>query len=966
MEELTNGLNDRQRQAVTHREDDVLQVLAGPGTGKTKVLTARFAYLVIEKKIHPLRIIMTTFTRKAANEIKERLQPILSQAGISSNGLLIGTFHSICARLLRQAGHLIGIPKNWSIAKTEDINTILKTLLEETPVEIIQPSTFTTELSETRTNVRFLRTKISDLKAKGVTPQAYLKDQSHDSAIQYIYERFQDTLLSEALLDFDDILLYSKILLMQRRIWSFVRHVLVDEYQDTNELQLDLIYLLARGNHDKCSGITVVGDPDQSIYAFRFASSDNFTKLIDRCPVQSARISLIDNYRSAQTLLDFSEKVIGQQMKNRIKRDPLRAQFNHNVKPFYSYFQRTDTFENSESNALAHEILYLKSLPGLFKFSDVSILLRTRRQVYDIEKALIKNRIPYRIVNAKGVWEKKESGIFLDYLRIISQDSCSLAILRCLQFASNGIGSTTIRKIKSAFDKDHRRNSLDVLKEFCESNDLNSQKISAALKRFINLIEKLKLKCEECETYDGLKELFAEIYMLGELHSVLKISKQTINEQIKDRSLKEFLQTEHQNMFKVYELFTEYELDQNDEHITIQENAVDPNVITLMKENFNSNDLNFFEIITFFTKSISLYSSEEENTENSLGQLANHVQDRVTVSTIHAAKGLEWPVVFIPSINEGLIPFTDQSARQRLEDLAELRRDGEACNNFNNYTMDSDGFDNIKEQLRGKESDLIDDLETTLNEERRIFFVALTRAKDLLYLSSSGKKSIFLKNCEQLYSNNVLFNNPQSILRFYRCMNRTLEETSSKFSLKSLCQDYQKSKNCKTNTFIWNGTNVQTLALIDFNNNTAPSRFSTGTNSFKPASSFLNTSFSPGKNDHNSGTANVTKVLATSSKECPKPAISKICEKKRRITLDMLCKKPVKNSQSMPSKKTRLESSSAQDVSHSISSDGRTNHSTKVAASRSKSFAPAYTPVRNNAKRVKLKTNATAKAYISK
>ncbi|CDO96063.1 unnamed protein product [Kluyveromyces dobzhanskii CBS 2104] len=966
MEELINGLNDRQRQAVTHREDDVLQVLAGPGTGKTKVLTARFAYLVIVKKIHPLRIIMTTFTRKAANEIKERLKPLLLQAGISSNGLLIGTFHSICVRLLRQAGHLINIPKNWSIARNEDINIILKALLEEAPVDIFVSSEFCTELGDTKKNTSFLRKKISDLKAQGLTPDSYQKDSTHDSAILFFYEHLQKALLSEALLDFDDILLYSKALLTQQRVWSFVRHVLVDEYQDTNDLQLDLIYLLARGKRDTCSGITVVGDADQSIYGFRFVSSDNFNKLIERCPVECAQISLVDNYRSAQTLLDFSEKVITQQKKNRIKRDPLKAQFNHNIKPFYSYIQRSDAFENTEASSVAHEILYLKSLPNLFAYSDVAILLRTRRQAYDLEKAFIKNCIPYRIVNAKGIWEKKESGIFLDYLRIISQESCVLAILRCLEFSSKGIGATTIKKIRSFFDKNPNTNSLDVLKLLCKSNDPKIEKISEALRNFVNGIERLRLQCKRCQSYEGLKDIFVDVYVFGKLHSVLRISDETIQEQLKENSLQKFIESEHPTMFKVLEMFTEYRLSKNDEDMIIEENDNDSTELTVIREGLSDCNPDFFEVITFFTKSISLYSGEDEKTGENSTQLINEHRERVTLSTIHAAKGLEWPVVFIPSIQQGLIPFTDKSAQQRLEDLAEVRRGNKDDDEFGSSSIDANDSLYTNKQFKEKELDIMDDLETVLNEERRIFFVALTRAKNLLYLSSSGKKSIFLENCEHLYSNNVLFNNPQSIAKFYRYMNKTLNETTSKFSLSSLCQDYQKYKTSKASSFIWNGNCVQLHSKFDFTNNTAAICSPELSSSFESAGSLLKTSQSFTKNNHNSKNIN---VLKRNYRPAPSGTIggSKVTIKPRkRITIDILSKKPVKSTLSKPPKEVQSDIFLEQDLPNHLRSTGKINRITNSVADQKKSFAPAYTPVRNNSKRLSRPSDRNARSTISK
>lgn len=957
MEELIKGLNERQRLAVTHRETDVLQVLAGPGTGKTKVLTARFAYLVTEKKIHPLRIIMTTFTKKAANEIKERLQPILKEVGISADGLLIGTFHSICSRILRQAGHLINIPKNWSIAKSEDFSTVIKTILEDMPEYIIQSSRFTTELLDKRQNVNVIRNKIADLKSKGITPQIYLSDSTSDPAISYIYEHLQKMLLSEALLDFDDILLYTKILLENHTVWPFIKHVLVDEFQDTNDLQLELVYLLSRGSHGSCSGITAVGDPDQSIYGFRFASSDNFLKLKNRSPVEFNQVSLIENYRSAQSLLNFSDNIISQQLTERIKREPLKGQYDHRLKPFFSHFERTDSMENNETNGIAHEIIYLLSLPNLYKYSDISILVRTRRQVYDIEKSLLKRHIPYKVINSKAIWERKESGMFLDYLRVISQKHTTLATLRCLQFSTNGIGPATVKIIKQFMDSHNGECSFDALKTLCNSKTLKGEKIMQALCSFVTNIEKLQKACQTYNSYDDMKELFVQIYVLGKLYLVLDGTTEELDKKIDENKSRmvEFLESEHPTMFKIYEIFTEYQISNTDELISIKNDSDNLDDLELVYENHDNININILEVLNLFVKSVALYASEEEDFKNK-SQRSSEPNEKVTVSTIHAAKGLEWPVVFIPSINEGLIPFTDKSARQRLEDLAELRQEDRSEGDESDELVNN----STKQHLKEKEEEIMDDMAKILNEERRIFFVAITRAKHLLYLSSSGKKSVFLEKCEPFYSQNTLLNDKETIEKFYNSIQKTLKEEPLKISLNKLCEDYRKYKKRRSKDLIWNGEVINSFSSIDFSCNTKPINSIGVKHAFKPASSLLSINSPTLIKNNNSTRPNTTSDVKrgeTSSSNKNSDTLQ-ANNKKRRVCIDMIFAKKTNNELKPVGKLSPKNVLSASNTTV-IKPNAPKNYKVPKTLStptpgKQKSYAPAYTPVRNNA------------AYISK
>lgn len=959
MEELVAGLNNEQLEAVTYNENSVLRVIAGPGTGKTKVLTARFCHLVIKKKIHPLRIIMTTFTKKAANEIKQRLQPIMREFGISTEGLLIGTFHSIFARVLHQWGHLINLPKNWSIAKKDDIISILKSIIEEAPENIRTLFNADFNLNDEKCNARLLLSLISDVKASGILPAEYGELKNHKASLLYCYNRLQELLLSEMLLDFDDILLYGKLLMKNHNVWKHICHVLVDEFQDTNDLQLDLIYLLARVNPNACNGFTVVGDPDQSIYAFRFASANNFNKVIEMSPIHHATVSLVENYRSAQSILDLSETVICQQKTHRIVRDPLRGQFNHNVKPFYFSFRRMDTFEgNTEANGIAREIIYLIALGKVYSYSDIAILLRTRRQFDDIEKSLIHYRIPYTIVNAKKIWEKKECAVFLDFLRLLTQEFCSLGLLRCLDFSAKGVGSVTLKRLKLALDQTSTLPTLAALESFNRKCNAKNKIANEGIQKFLDLIERCRRICVRSSSYDDLKELFQVIYSglgFSTLISGKNWETDTPFEKYCDQSDFEKHLMKTPALYTVYQNFVNFKTTGSDENIEIiEDEQTSPK---LRFQIFNPSQFDMLEVLRLFSKSVSLYSSEAETPGNSESKSKNEC---VTISTIHAAKGLEWAVCFIPSINEGLIPFEDKSLAQGIEDIEELSHTNLVVRDSINLEVSTEGIirENLRHQLSMKEK-----IEDNISEERRIFFVALTRAKHLLYLSSSGKKSRFLSSCQKNYSlHNEMYESEHTVKKFYEALGKQYIQHDS-ISLSTLFNDYQKFQKLKKEVMIWNGNEIPLHLPVNYGNNIKPTNMIKKSTFLTTASQLLETS------GHVKGKFWGEKVSGSSSKiASPYRYGTKItkssgndAKKRKRILTDFFnVSKGARTEPIQPSK--ILESLENTESPKTLAETNNEYRSNKLPTKNNcaiipgkigpkKSFAPSYTPIRNNSKR---------------
>ncbi|CAN9357676.1 unnamed protein product [Alternaria alternata] len=568
MDALLEGLNDAQRSAVTSPAN-VVQVLAPPGSGKTKTLTARVAYHINHERLQPWNIIVCTFTIKAAREMKERIKGFVGEKLEAK--LILGTFHSVARRFLSRYGQEIGIHKNFGIADTSDSTAILK--------RIVTRHQYTVEPGHARS-------RISKLKAKGTTADDFRKTTKNvnDNEFAMIYSSYQEHLAASNLLDYDDLLLRC--------------------YQDTNNIQYELMRLLAQ----RTRRITIVGDPDQSIYSFRSAEIKNLLRMRTDYP-ESVVINLENNYRSSGCILTSAMAVIEQDESRPQK--SLIATHGVGEPPTLRHLVSA----NVEARWIVEEIHRTKTLAaGLLSYNDYAILVRSSPLTLQIERALGQAGIPYRMVAGTKFFDRAEIRIILDYLRVVSQPDHNDAVARVINTQSRKVGDVTVKAL------------LEEAEE--EAGKAKSPpKHRRALQQFVNVIltsrEKLlPAKGEDCNLLGLISHILAKIQFQSYL-------KQTHKENWEDRWA-------------------------NVEELRFLDDAL-PVVEGIEQRNDTGAD-----ILSKFLANVTLSSAaDHEGSE----------LDQVTISTIHAAKGLEWPVVFMPAVYDGSIPHSradDQDEERRL------------------------------------------------------------------------------------------------------------------------------------------------------------------------------------------------------------------------------------------------------------------------------------------------------------
>ncbi|WEJ93702.1 ATP-dependent DNA helicase srs2 [Yamadazyma tenuis] len=672
-EAILHGLNLKQREAVTSTPHGRLQIIAGPGTGKTKVLVSRVAHLILAANIPPENIIVTTFTKKAANEMIERLNPIFQDSDIDHTKILIGTFHSICYRIIRRYGAKLGL-NNFTIADDRDSSSILQDVIRDLDPSDIKylESCSEEDLAPFKGNSadsgkyhgfepKSFRRQISKLKSSGISVVSYKKQSATNFVLSFVYQKYQSKLEKEFLLDFDDCLLSCHLLISRYPVLNFVQHVLVDEFQDTNEIQLQLMYEFARGHSSNPlfqHNLTIVGDPDQSIYAFRDAQSINFKKMKHyydtKLQLPCNSILLNENYRSTSDILIISESIMRQQSDRALKN--LKSQHITSFKPVHNTLGSAGT----EARWISYQINYLKSLPNeIFKFSDMAILVRSAFQTRAIENEFVKAKIPYHMVRGKAFWDRKEVVAILDYLRVVANPNDRIAYIRTLAFPKKGVGEKTLEQINDHLNKcDFKSNTVHFyLQDMVMSK--KSNKISSVIQEHLSLIHRFRLRMADMECNKERENLLESFFQDLYVESNLK---------------KEFSTDEDRegNIMEVQRQLMEYI--PRDEEINLY---IGGNEDELIEDDRNH--------LSKFITSIGLYetSDDEDQSEDKHG--------KVSISTIHGSKGLEWPIVFVPGLSEGLLP-----SRFVLEGGSE----------------------------------------EAVNEERRCFYVATTRAKVLLFLTS--------------------------------------------------------------------------------------------------------------------------------------------------------------------------------------------------------------------------------------
>ncbi|KIW17497.1 hypothetical protein PV08_04691 [Exophiala spinifera] len=614
--QLLSGLNPAQRAAVTSKAT-VLQVLAPPGSGKTKTLTCRVANLIANEGLNPQNVICCTFTIKASREMRERLRSLIGSELEAK--LVLGTFHSICRRYLVAYGHLIGVPKGFGIADSSDSQSIIKRITKRLKLSI-EP--------------KAARGMISSHKAKGKkledlpkTPQKKVERQEFITA----FHEYEAALATSKLLDYDDLLVRCVDLLRAfPGCVSNVEALLIDEFQDTNVVQFELMKLLANA----ARRITIVGDPDQSIYGFRAAEIENLRRMKAFYP-ETVVINLEENYRSASAVLELAQSVIEQDTNRPQKR--LKATHCRGTQPVLRKLPNP----NEEGLWIASEIKRMATMTGdLLSYSDFAILLRSAYLSLLIERALSGAGIPYRMVGGQRFFDRVEIRIIIDYLRTINHPDNNQALVSIINVPSRKIGETTLAEFMKIGEQ--RKMSLWAVVQGVLAGDITPEKklskpAEQELGRLMVLIKNARQKMESMMPATVPSKLIDVVIKSIDLEDYIK---------------KKYKDDHEDRLENIKELIThasEVLLHPSEEALA-QVDGIEQQVSEGGQE-----------VLTQFLANIVL-STDTDNSEEGKDK------PRVTISTIHSAKGLEWPVVFIPAVYEGSIPHS------RAEDNDEERR----------------------------------------------------------------------------------------------------------------------------------------------------------------------------------------------------------------------------------------------------------------------------------------------------
>ena len=617
MSEILEGLNNKQYEAVINTEGPCL-VIAGAGSGKTKVLTHKIAYLIKEKGVKPWDILAITFTNKAANEMKER---IVNLVGDVAKDIWMGTFHSVCVRILRRFIDRIGFDTSFIIFDTSDQRTLVKNCLKDLNID------------DKLFNERSVLSEISNAKNEMLDPTMYTARANGDfrkEKISEVYELYQKRLKENNAIDFDDIINYTIEILQDnedvREYYSNkFKYVLVDEYQDTNKSQFTLVTILAA----KYKNITVVGDNDQGIYSFRGADISNILNFEKDFPGTKI-IKLEQNYRCTGNILKTANSVI---KNNEVKyKKELWTQNEEGNLP--KVYQAENEYD--EASYIVEQIEHLRR-EEYYKYNDFAVLYRMNTQSRAIEDILRRENIPYKIIGGLKFYERKEIKDIIAYLRLIQNQNDNLSLRRIINEPKRGIGKTSLDKIE-AISNETEISMYEIIKR---ADEFGLNRVFINSREFINAIEELKSKKETIPISELIKET---------------LKKTGYTKALKDENTIE----------------AENRIQNLDEFLTV--------AIEFEEEEAENGLREFLEGITL--------SSDIDDLEEDA--------EYVTLMTLHSAKGLEFPVVFLVGMEEGIFP----------------------------------GYKSISEPKE-------------LEEERRLCYVGITRAKEHLYLTCSKQRTIF-------------------------------------------------------------------------------------------------------------------------------------------------------------------------------------------------------------------------------
>ena len=608
---------DEQWNAIYDKGHNII-VSAGAGSGKTKVLTHKIAYLIGEKGVHPWDILAITFTNKAANEMKERIEGLVGEA---AKDIWMGTFHSICVRILRRFIDRIGFDSSFIIFDTSDQKTLVKGCLKDLAID---DKMFTD---------RAVLSEISNAKNEMLEPEQYQARANGDfrkEKIASVYNLYQKRLRENNAIDFDDIINYTiKILMENEDVLEYYsnkfKYVLVDEYQDTNKAQFTLVTMFASKN----GNITVVGDNDQGIYSFRGADISNILNFERDFPGTKI-IKLEQNYRCTGNILKAANSVI---KNNEVKyKKELWTQNEEGNLPRVYQAQN----EYDEGTYIVEQMEHLRR-EEYYKYSDFAILYRMNTQSRAIEDILRRENIPYKIIGGLKFYERKEIKDIIAYLRLIQNSNDNLSLKRIINEPKRGIGKTSLDKVEQLAEA----NGISMYEIIKDAEQYGLNRVYLNSREFINCIEELKAKKDEL--------------------TISELIKLTLKKSGYTKAL------ENENTVEA-----ENRIENLDEFLTV--------AIEFEEEEAENSLSTFLEGITL--------SSDIDDLEEG--------EEYVTLMTLHSAKGLEFPVVFLVGMEEGIFP----------------------------------GYKSISEPKE-------------LEEERRLCYVGITRAKENLFLTCSKQRTIF-------------------------------------------------------------------------------------------------------------------------------------------------------------------------------------------------------------------------------
>ena len=615
--DITQGLNQKQQEAVQAAAGPTL-ILAGPGSGKTRVLTHRIAYLISYLGIRPFNIMAVTFTNKAAREMEARVAELV---GSNTRGMMLGTFHSICARILRREAGELPFDSNFVIYDTDDQKRIVKSIIREM------------NLDEKTYRAQNIQGKISAAKNELLLPETFAAISHTEEMVKKIYTQYQKTLLDCNALDFDDLLLWTVYLLennaeVRERYARRFEHVLVDEFQDTNMAQYRLVQLLSSFHRN----LYVVGDPDQSIYSWRGADYRNVMRFNNDYS-NAVKIILEQNYRSTQTILNTAMAVIAPNP----NRDDKQLFSNLGDGQKVSI---TEAFNGTEEARYVVQEIAKIVASGNYDPGDFAIMYRTNAQSRVIEEAFIQNNLPYRLVGAQRFYGRREIKDLLSYLRVIHNPADEISLQRIINTPKRKLGAKTVEKVRTV-SSTIGISSVDLILKLCDNTneELQSYFSSGALSALQDFGKLL-------QNWFALKDEVTPLELIDRI--------------LEDIRFAEYLEVNTEEGFERWENINE---------------------IRRKASNYDEDSL------TALLEEIALVSDQDTIVTG----------DNVpTLLTLHSSKGLEFPVVFIVGLEEGVLPH------------------------FRSFN-DVEG----------------------MAEERRLFYVGITRAEQRLYLTLAHNRMTF-------------------------------------------------------------------------------------------------------------------------------------------------------------------------------------------------------------------------------